>query len=403
MKKIIFLLAFLNSVISSSQVVITEVNYDTPFLEDIYFYSNNASSNPNNQYHHLGEFIELYNYTTEDIPLKDWSLIDFCSKYDFPETAVIKANDFIIVAYGNSQANYFPFFFPNTVGKESKIYYQDKIMLRNNKEVLGLMMGRIRGIKLSNPVWVHQIRWGATGTMPSLVNNPDVYSVENNSNSDYYNYPSIHLNSFDNSPGNPNGLPQYTYVTGTPTPLGENFVPATQPIESNSQIGQILSNQAADLTWEFEVNELINMECNLNILDVEQIPSGTYLANGKCFGYDNSGNNNSASDCLNPNVTNPPASNQYTDSEVEEFSNLISLAPNPTNSALSAYWSGSVVGKIDQIQVFNTSGVSVLNYSSIASSQTDQLINLTGYPTGIYIVNFVLDSSQIIFKNVIKM
>ena len=136
---------------------------------------------------------------------------------------------------------------------------------------------------------------------------------------------------------------------------------------------------------------------------MQQTPSGTYLANGKCFGYDSSGNNNNASDCLNPTTTNPPPSNQYTDTEIEEFSNLIGLAPNPTNTTLSAYWSGSVIGKINQIQVFNTSGVNLLTYGGITSTQTDQLINLTGYPTGIYIVNFILDSGQIIFKNVIKM
>jgi hypothetical protein len=401
MKKVIILLVLLYSIISNSQVAITEIYYDTPFLEDIYFYSINATQNPNNQYHHLGEFIELYNYTTEDISLKDWSLVDFVTKYDFPDNAIIKANDFIVVAYGNPQSNYFPTYFPNTIGKETKIYYQDKIMLRNDKEILGVLMGRVRGVKLTNPLVIHQVRWGGLGT-PTLLNNPTTYSVEANTNANYYNFPSIHLNSFDNSPGNPSGLPISNYSVDTPSPLSENYTPPIQPMESNSQIAQILSNQATDLTWEFEVNELINIECNLSITDVNQTPSDIYMSNGKCFGYDNSGNNNSASDCINPTTTNPSSPTQYTDNDIEEFSNLIALAPNPTNTTLSAYWSGSVIGKINQIQVFNASGISLLNYS-ISSAQTNQLITLTGYPTGIYILNFILDSGQIIFKNVIKM
>ena len=156
------------------------------------------------------------------------------------------------------------------------------------------------------------------------------------------------------------------------------------------------------VAWDIYSEMLLNTTCNVAINDVEQIPSDTYLTTGKCFNYDNSGNNESSVDCAPPAPPIPTSSTEYTSEEMEDFSSLIVLAPNPTSSTITANWSGAILGHITEMQVANTSGVS-LNVSSITPAQDNTLIYLTSQPTGIYIVKFILDSGQFISKNVIKL
>lgn len=146
-KKLLLLFCFISFSLTKAQVVITEVYYDTPYLEDIYLYTNLGLLNPNPYYYNLGEYIELYNYSTEDIPLKGWMIGDKVSKYQFPDNAIIHSGEFIVVVY-RPKNNNIPFttYFPTTLGKELQIYYQDKMFLNNKSEELRLMVGFIRGI-----------------------------------------------------------------------------------------------------------------------------------------------------------------------------------------------------------------------------------------------------------------
>lgn len=401
--KIKVLLSLLFSINATSQVAITEVYYDTPFLEDIYHYSYNGLPNPNSLYHHIGEYIELYNYTSEDIPLKGWAITDFATKYVFPDNAIIKSNDFIIVAYGNTDSDYFPSLFPNTQGQEDKIYYQNKIMLRNEKERLSIRIGQLRGVMYNNELRAsHRMTWGDNGTQ-TPIDNGNEHSLYGSSGNTYYKE-SLHLNSFNSTTNYTNvTYNSESYTVGVATPLSAIFVPTTQNLLDITNVVQLFNSAYTNLTYEYEVMQIINTVCEDNVPIIEQIPSDTFLANGKCFNYDNSGNTIEAVDCLIPtNNTNPVNPTEYTNLELDNFNSLISVSPNPLINNCNANWSGEVIGKINQIEIFNMGNMLVSSYQ-ISINQIQQQLLFNNSPSGVYIVKFVLNTGQIISKNVIKM
>jgi hypothetical protein len=401
--KIKVLLSLLFSINATSQVAITEVYYDTPFLEDIYHYSYNGLPNPSSLYHHIGEYIELYNYTSEDIPLKGWAITDFATKYVFPDNAIIKSNDFVIVAYGNANSTYFTNLFPNTQGQEDKIYYQDKIMLRNEKERLSIRIGQLRGVMYSNELRAsHRMTWGDNGSQTPIDNGYE-FNLYGSQGTTYYKQ-SLHLTSFDHATNYTNlNYNSASYIVGVATPLSASFVPSTQNLLDITNVVQLFNSTYTNLTYEFEVMQIINTICDDNIAIIEQQTSDVYLANGKCFNYDNSGNSTEAVDCIIPtNSTNPVTQIEYTNAELNDFSSLISISPNPLFTICNAYWSGELIGKINQIEIFNM-GNMLFNTYSIVQNQAEQQFLFNNSPTGVYIVKFVLDTGQIISKNVIKM
>jgi hypothetical protein len=383
MKKLlfVFMLSLVNS-ISFAQVVITEIYYDTPYNECA-----NCELYDPTKIHHLGEYIELYNYSTEDISLKGWALTDLVSRYDFPANAIIKSQSFIVVAYRkNTTNNYFTTFFPTTQGKETQIFYQDRIMLKNRGDEVRLHMGTVRGLNLKSYT-LHSLSFGDMfGSVP--IN----YSIETETPSSYNFYTeSVHYN----------GSTTYPYTTkSTATPLLSDYVPQTQDMKNIPQVQNAMLSNLINYTWDYFSDAILNTSCPDAISKVEQIPAEIYLPQGKCFSYDASGNYLLSLDC-SPSTIPPNTITEYTPAEIEDINSKIILFPNPTYSVINVSWDASLFGKITNMQVASTNGTSIYT-TSISSTQNTASINLTSQPTGIYIVKFILNTGQFISKNVIK-
>ena len=378
MKKILFGLLTISFTVSYSQVIITEIYHNTPFSEH---YDRGYPFAA----HHLGEFIELYNYSTEDIPLKGWYITDHVSRYNFPNNAVIPSEGFIIVAYrdlyyGPSTGNYFTNFFPSTQGKDAQIFYQGSLMLRNNIEDLHIHMGEIRGIDFKG--------YTLYSTGYEFIDPPTNYDANV---TNYSSVPSLHLTANGN------------YNESTPSPLDAAYVPPTQNLEEIVSFQEALIENTANQTWSHYANLLISMSCPLVINYVEQTPSDIYLDSGKCFSYDISGNNVSSIDCLaeEESDNNNPVT-EFTSAEIDEIASQIYLTPNPTAGVVHISWEDSVIGKISSIQVVNTAGISIGPIITITSVTNSTNFNIINQPSGIYIVNFTLITGQFISKNVIK-
>jgi Lamin Tail Domain len=394
---IFFVILFINKL--NSQIIFTEVYYDTPFLENIYHFSDQNESNPSDFHHHWGEYIELYNYSNEDISLKDWAIADRVSKYTFPNNAILKSGKFLVVAYKEiSEPNYFTNFYPTTIGKETQIFYQDKVILRNEREDLRLYIGNLRGNQIKNKKsdfvsWRTSSYGIYVGSENEVLNQWDVNSENYNNFNFYVN--SLQLSNY-NPPSNSIYLPQIA------NPLTSNYLPTIRPFETIPSVKDAMLTNAAYNTWEYYSNRILNNTCLVNIPIVSQTTSEIFLQTGKCFNYDNSGNNINAIDCTPPpinNIQNP--TNEYSQAQIDDINSKIILSPNPTISDVTASWDNSILGKINQIQVANTSGVSLFTLN-ITLSQSSELIILGSQPTGIYIVKFLLDSGQFINRNVIK-
>ncbi|MDO9154547.1 MAG: lamin tail domain-containing protein, partial [Paludibacter sp.] len=112
-----------------SPVVISEVFYDSPLNEV-----------KRNSIHHNGEFIELFNPTTESIDLSAWKISDNNRSYTFPENTFLPSRSLIVLAYrypnsGFTLNNLFPSI--NSIPSPN-ILYQDRIIMMNDGEEIKL-------------------------------------------------------------------------------------------------------------------------------------------------------------------------------------------------------------------------------------------------------------------------
>lgn len=379
----------LSSFSAYSQVAITEVYYDTPYYEKYYGQSTNGA-------HHLGEYIELYNYTTEDITLNGWAITDIASKYTFPSDLVIPSESFIVIAYRDlyiapDTDDYFATFFPSTEGMESQIRYQGDMMLRNNMEYLTLRMGMVRGTNLKGYP-VQTMHW----TQSNPMSNEDPGNADP-SNVNFY-LPSLHL------------TPSGTFASSIATPLSAGYVPPTQDLEAVSSYVNAVNLVYSNLTWEEYSRAILQATCNLVIPSIEQSSPQDHSTLKKCFTYDISGNYESTQTCVEQqnrqaetdSVAVDSTDEGYSAEELEDIGSHIVLYPNPTSTIVNISWDASISGKISDIQVFSTSGVYVFS-ATISSSQLSVAVDLSSQPSGIYLVDFILDSSQQITRNIIKL
>lgn len=391
MKKLILILFLCWYKISIAQISITEVYYDTPFFEA-------ALKNPTKK-SHLGEFIELYNYTTEDISLEDWFLSDNFSTFYFPKETLLKSGEFLIVAYKNeSDLNYFTKFFPTTKGQEAKIIYQNKLILNNfaDQIILHSPTGKHKFKEAALPILeVEKVTWEDT----EYLSNPT--------------YPYCFKSNFDKKSETGDGsLAQY-YIKSLQksensyhqniiaNPLEASYKPPLLNYEDVPLIKETYKNNYALLTWAYYVDKILNNSCNYSIPIVQQSNSHYVLTNStQCFDYDTAGNMDSKGECsFTPSFHNnsaiPPLSN------TELLNNRVKVYPNPTSSVVTITWDNEINELISGIRLVAMSGAYDISIPKNNSGYSFT-VDLTLQPKGIYVLNITLKTGQTLSKNIIK-
>lgn len=381
-------IGILFSSIYHAQITITEVYYDTPYNERLGLNPNNPSVIPE---HHKGEFIELYNYSNQDISLDGWYVQDYLGTYMLPSDKTIKAGGFFLVAYGkNSLENYFPDFFPTTQGQEGKIVYQNVMLLRNKIETIRVGTFAYKG---QMPILSDEITVGKGANAPSN------YSPSNGNSAVFYDVPSVQWQSTAQQ----YGKPVHSYIDATPNPLGATYKPATQNLQDI--LLPIYLNNYSFLDWSDNVNLLLDQKCPIVIQKTEQVPSGTFSNDTKCFSYDTSGNSLSTSNCNGSNGPGSGSVNNLTTDQLDEIKNSIVISPNPTKASdsynVTITWSGPALNKINNIQVFNSSGTTVYAFAPGLGVNTTTF-NLQNQLPGAFVANFILTTGQVVSKNILK-
>lgn len=373
-----------------SQIMITEVYYNTPYNEKLYF-----QKKVNGVYihdfidakkHHRGEFIEIYNYSDKDISLKNWYVKDLLKTFWLPEKT-IKKGEFMVIAYSVLPYNTTNFteHFSTTLGKESQIIYQDQIILRNKREEisLGYSFNGSNLFNKSNYSWDFQYE-PSSNFVKNIYQNP----------AQFYDYNSLQYN--------PTTYPYGTYQA-TPNPLAATYVPVTQSYDD------LVKNDFQDyysyLDWTDNVNVLVDKICPITIEKVSQSPGGSYTNNGtSCFSYDTAGNLIAGGGCSG--VSTPPSgSSGLSPDELELIKNSIIISPNPTKASdsynVTITWSGPASNKINNIQIFNSSGTTVYGFAPGTSVNTTTF-NLQNQLPGAFVANFILNTGQVVSKNILK-
>ncbi|MGA9211712.1 lamin tail domain-containing protein [Kaistella sp.] len=370
--------------------MITEVYYNTPYNEKLYFQKKEDGAvlgelvHANK--HHRGEFIEIYNFSDKDINLKNWYLKDLLGTFWFPEK-IIKSRQFLVIAYSTLPYNTTPFseYFTTTKGKENQIILQDKIILRNKKEKIDLGYTLNDGLNL---IEKSSYQWN--------------YAVEPQSNfiKDIWQTPNLFyaVNSIQYNPS----TPPFVNYKSVPNPLDAEYKPEMQSYDQ--LVKDDFQQFYSFLDWSENVNLLVNNLCLVNIPKLEQIPNDTYIGTSKCFNYDTGGNEISAIDCTpSGNVLTPLT--ELTQDELNAISNDIVIFPNPTKASdqymVTIRWSGAALNKIFNLQVHNSGGANVFGFTPTIGVNTVSF-SLQNQLPGVFVANFTLNTGQVISKNILK-
>lgn len=381
MKKLFIFLNFLFFVFTNGQLIITEVYEDTPYNEQLQSVKKITSENPGGYInrHHRGEFVEIYNYSDTDIDLGKWYIKDYAGSFLLPNK-IIKPGETMLIAYSplKGYSVDFPELFPTTKGKEKQIIYQDRILLRNKKEMLQLYSQNFNGSGI--PIESKIVSW-------HFDKEPASNHIHEITPRHFYEVQSMNLTA--------NG----TYIRAYPTPLEVTYRPATEKIHDIMRYrGQ---ENYTILDWGHSVISLINNLCPINIIKEEQQSLENTTIYGKCFSYDDSGNYTSSIDCASTSSAGNTTTPSLTYDQLEQIKNDITIYPNPTRGEVTIKWENAATNKIYRFQVYSSSGNRVFMHSP-NYGQKSITFNIGSQLPGVYVVNFTLNTGQVISKNLLK-
>ena len=383
-KKFTILMTFVFIVNSiSAQIVITEVFFDTPYSERLYRLNMSNQQIEEARRHHWGEFIEIYNYSDRDLSLQNWYVQDKLGTFWLPGNKVIKSGELMVIAYSKLGYNTTPFteLFSRTHGKESQVILQDQILLRNKREIVKLGYNAIDG---KVPLQKALLEWNEPTPQYNHIaftwQTPDAcYGA----------------NSYNLTSNN-------TYVLAPSNPLEAAYKPPIQKYEDIMK--DVYQQYYSYLDWGEFVRELVNKICGINIPLEQQAPSGTYTSAGKCFQYDIAGNQTEATDCGSPSTDNPPSTG-YTSDELDEIKNYISVYPNPATAAnqylVNIGWGGPAINAVYNVEVYSSGGSFIYSFTP-TNGISSTSFSLANQLPGVYVARFILNTGQILTKNILK-
>ncbi|MFP5040289.1 lamin tail domain-containing protein [Parasediminibacterium sp. JCM 36343] len=384
---ILFVLMFWFYNPAISQISITEVYYNTPFNEML------QVNRYETKRHHLGEFIELYNYSDKDINLSDWFISGKSFKFYLPDK-IIKSGQLMVVTYQSHTAytDFLDFFQLTDHLKYSpdQVIYQSDFMLRNRygRVSLGQRLHNTSCERVVSNLNGNVFGWGfsdepASNFINDIAQHPaDFYKVKslqyNNSNSLIYDRP------------NPLSLPASVTI---PTQIYDDLV------------SFFYQTNYAYLNYYENIANILNNSCSNSILKSSQQPS-TYSYGQTpisiCFNYDNAGDGTGIT--TNCSIVTPPGpSTNFTPDILQAISNDIIVYPNPTkNSKVSVAWKGSAIGKISSILISDYLGNCILYYPDATNISNPFSCTFTSITTSSYKALFTLTTGQAITKYILK-
>ena len=394
---IVLFFVFFNPVMA--QISITEVYYNTPYNEMINVKAQTPSTAPYYaKRHHLGEFIELYNYSDKDINLADWFISYKSFKFYLPNK-MIKSGQLMVVTYqSNLPYKDFLYFFQldhDTKYSDDQVIYQSDFMLRNKfggvslgQRLPNTLCERIVPNLKNNAFSWNFIDEPASNCVTDIIYNfatkPDIF----------YTVKSLQYNPIGTEP-----------VYARPTPLS---LPSSANIPTQNYdelVKGFYQSNYAYLTYSENIDNILNNICSINIQKSSQTPSTCGLDPTPvtiCFNDDNAGDVTSVStNCSVPTLTT--TSTDFSPDVLKAISNDIVVYPNPTKiSKVSIAWKGNAIGKINNIKVSDLYGNIISSSASTTNLNNPFICDLPSGVTSQYVAQITLTTNQTITKYILK-
>lgn len=394
MKKEILLFFLLTLGLSlNAQIAITEVYYDTPFIER---YNKNSKA-------HLGEFIELFNYSTEDIDISGWRLSDNMTSYYFPNGTKIKSNDFLIVAKKISSSYFFDLFPNEKSGNENKVFYQNEIILNNYKDNVRLYAKRLNGINLKNYHLVSSVSWDCISSNTDCNKNPASSKTAANSTNGYntnFNYYvsslQVRSNQGIQTTSNHNNS---NFENASPFKI--NFSPEILNYDDISRVDEIITSNYNSLTYDELVDYFFNnLNCDTSVPKISPVSINDVYIEDICFHSDSAGNQDHNENCNSNNNSQTiinPETGKY---NLDVISKKIYVSPNPTTGNVSMSWEIEISSIISNAIIVPMNGSSIEIPFQFGNNSASS--NISNFSNGFYVVRILLDSGEVITKTIIK-
>ncbi|MGI9526105.1 MAG: lamin tail domain-containing protein [Weeksellaceae bacterium] len=391
----VFILVFF-SVFLKAQITISEVYYDTPVNERL----------DETLYAHAGEFIELFNYSKEDIDISGWVLSDNASAFTIPNNTILKSGKFLIFRRdipNNTQNDYFFSMFNevNQQEHERSLFSSRRFLLNNYSDFVKLRTRKINGKSLDKYYTISFIGWGCRDIQSDyILCDRNYYRDAINSNGINYNK-NYYVKSFQKNNENIQLINYQVqndldFRRATPFELGFQFeLVDLSEVENYNTI--LYNNYCSVVDWQGSVNNTLNTICDNDVSIITEPIFDFDIQSSKCFNFDEAGNQVSNYNCTNNGEPDPGNGSD----DNEDLSNHFYLAPNPTNDFTTLSWDQEVHNLITTITIIPINGAYEIPVQ-VSPSTNSVLVNMTTYPFGIYIVQFHLNTGGVVTKHLIK-
>jgi len=377
-----------------SQISITEVYYNTPFNEMLMVNNAKTLNTYNTKRHHLGEFIELCNYSDKDINLSNWFISYKGNKLYLPDK-IIKSGQLMVVTYQSlwPYTDFFNFFQlnGNSMYSPDQVIYHSSFMLRNKSGgvYLGQRLHNTSCERLVSNLSDNIYSWDFINEPPKNFVNDIAKNLQ-----EFYEVSSLQYNPSNISP-----------ISDRPTPLS---LPSLVNIPTQSYDDLVKGFYQANyayLTYYENIANILNSSCSINIPACSQIPanySQLSTPTKLCFNYDNAGDGTGVTiNCTSGTTPNPTTT--FTPDVLQDISNDITVYPNPTYiSKVYVAWKGKAIGKISSVKISDFLGNTIFPLTPTTNLSIPFTCPLLSSTAISYTALFTLTTGQTITKYILK-
>jgi len=184
-----------------------------------------------------------------------------------------------------------------------------------------------------------------------------------------------------------------------PSPFFMQTVPSVMSYDD--VVRPLLESIYENIEYTEEILAIRMMDCDKTIISVTQQPLFNESGLAMCPEYDTNGNLINWFVCSDSEDEDENLTDEYSPELIEAISSSIIIYPNPTYGGLSIQWDEAYIGVIQQLKISKHTGNTFFISPSL-NAQNNFSTDISLQQTGLFVISFMLNTGQIISKNIIK-